>query len=205
MNAWRYIPRAFQQAGDVMPTRSGNYAAFYVAPPFDSSALGAHATPDFRYYNQLKMWKGADNAFPFVDSHDKTYQVRDDSDWEKTLLPRLRERLRASKNIVLFLSDTTRASKALVEELDYGICTEKLPIIIVYPELKTLASLRTGEGFSKAVTNLWEKVPVFKKSMDTVPTLHVPMLKEVITKALNNADFMLATKKGPGKSYYPHQ
>lgn len=188
-----------------MPTRNGNYAAFYVATPFDSNALGAHATPDFRYYNQLKMWKGADNTFPFVDSHDKTYQVRDDSDWGKTLLPRLRERLRASKNIVLFLSDATRASKALVEELDYGIGTEKLPIIIIYPELKTLASLRTGDGFSHTVKNLWEKVPVLKRSMDTVPTLHVPMLKDVITNALNNAAFMLATKKVPGKSYYPPQ
>lgn len=186
-----------------MPIRNGNYAAFYVAAPFDSSALGAHATPDFRYYNQLRMWKGADNTFPFVDSHDKTYQVRDDSNWESTLRPRLRERLRASKNIVFFLSDTTRASKALIEELDYGICTEELPVIVVYPEIKTLDSLRSGNGFSKAVTDLWEKVPVFKRSMGAVPTLHVPMLKGVIASALKNPDFMLATKKSPGKSYYP--
>ena len=104
-----------------MPARNGNYAAFYVAEPFSSTALGAHATPDFVYYNQLKMWKGKDDSFPFVDSHDKTYSVRDGSDWESTLKPRLRERLRASKNMVLFLSKSTQASKALIEEIDYGI------------------------------------------------------------------------------------
>lgn len=58
--------------GKIMPIRNGNYAAFYVAEPFSSSALGAHATADFIYYNQLRMWKGTDTSFPFVDSHDKT-------------------------------------------------------------------------------------------------------------------------------------
>lgn len=39
--------------------RTGNYSAFYVAEPFDSGPLAAHQTKDFRYYNMLKMWKGA--------------------------------------------------------------------------------------------------------------------------------------------------
>lgn len=85
-----------------MTYRNGNYAAFYVAEPFSTSTLGAHATKDFCYYNTLKMWKGKDDKFPFIDSHDKTYSVRDGSDWESTLKPRLRERLRNSKNIILF-------------------------------------------------------------------------------------------------------
>ena len=41
--------------------------------------MGANATPDFVYYNQLRAWKGADSSFPFVDAHAKTYNVRDDS------------------------------------------------------------------------------------------------------------------------------
>lgn len=51
-----------------MSNRTANYSAFYVAEPFDSSNLGANATPDFLYYNQLRAWKGADSTFPFVDT-----------------------------------------------------------------------------------------------------------------------------------------
>ena len=80
-----------------MSNRTANYAAFYVAEPFNESNLGANATPDFLYYNQLRAWKGADNTFPFVDAHAKTYNVRDGSEWE-TLKKRLHERLDASKN-----------------------------------------------------------------------------------------------------------
>ena len=76
-----------------MAYRNGNYSAFYVKEPFDESNLGAHATKDFVYYNMLRAWKGADSSFPFIDSHDKNYNVRDDSDWEKTLKPRIRGEL----------------------------------------------------------------------------------------------------------------
>ena len=104
-----------------MSYRNGNYAAFYVTEPFGESNLGAHATKDFVYYNLLRTWKGQDRTFPFIDSHNKNYNVRDGSDWERTLKPRIRERLRNSKNIVLFLSTITKNSRALREEVDYGI------------------------------------------------------------------------------------
>ena len=42
-----------------MPYRTANYSAFYVTEPFSTSNLGAYATPDFIYYNQLRAWKGA--------------------------------------------------------------------------------------------------------------------------------------------------
>ncbi|MBL1875169.1 hypothetical protein ELE60_32540, partial [Klebsiella pneumoniae] len=64
-----------------MTGMSGNYCAFYVAEPFHEGALGAHATKDFVYYNTLRMWKGADSGFPFTNSHDTTYNVRDGSNW----------------------------------------------------------------------------------------------------------------------------
>ena len=127
-----------------MAYRSGNYTAFYVAEPFSSSTLGANATKDFCYFNLLRSWKGAEASFPFIDSHDKTYSVRDGSDWEKTLKPRLRERLRNSKNIVLFLSSTTVNSRALAEEIDYGINDQGLPVIVIYPEYDTKESLLTN-------------------------------------------------------------
>lgn len=181
-----------------MAYRNGNYAAFYVAEPFDPSALGANATKDFQYYNLLRAWKGADSSFPFNDSHDKTYNVRDGSDWESTLKPRLRERLRNSKNIVLFLSSITVSSRALREEIDYGINDQGLPVIVIYPEYDSKESLLTNGALKQSVKNLWDKLPIFRDSMEAVPTLHVPMKKELIKSALQKDGYMMESKKEPG-------
>ncbi|MBT9496976.1 MAG: TIR domain-containing protein [Zoogloea sp.] len=185
-----------------MTYRNGNYAAFYVAEPFNSSALSAHATKDFCYYNVLRAWKGKEASFNFNDSHDKTYNVRDNSDWEATLKPRLRERLRNSKNIVLFLSSNTKNSRALKEEIDYGINNQGLPVIVVYPEYDSKESLLTNGSIKQSVKNLWDNLPIFRDSMSKVPTLHVPIKKDVIEMALTNKDFMLATKATPNYYYY---
>ncbi len=178
-------------------TRNGNYTAFYVAEPFNSSALGAHATKDFVYYNMLRAWKGADSSFPFNDSHDKTYNVRDSSDWESTLKPRLQARLRLSKNLILFLSSNTTNSRALREEIDYGINNQGLPVIVIYPEYDTKASLLTDGSLSSSVKKLWDKLPIFRDSMNSVPTLHIPLSKSLIKQSLKNEKFMLATKTNP--------
>lgn len=180
-----------------MAYRNGNYTAFYVAEPFNASVLGAHATKDFYYYNMLRAWKGADSSFSFNDSHDKTYNVRDNSDWETTLKPRLRERLRNSKNIVLFLSSNTANSRALREEIDYGINDQGLPVIVVYPEYDTKESLLSDGLLNQAVRELWDNLPIFRDSMKNVPTLHVPFKKELIKIALRDNDFMVATKTTP--------
>lgn len=186
-----------------MVYRNGNYAAFYVAEPFNTSALGANATKDFCYYNMLKAWKGSDLTFPFNDSHDKTYNVRDGSDWETTLKPRLRERIRNSKNIVFFLSSLTVNSRALREEIDYGINDQELPVIVIYPEYDSKESLLINGSLKQSVKNLWDKLPVFKNSMSKVPTLHIPNKKEIIRNALSDSDFMLATKGTPDIYKYP--
>jgi hypothetical protein len=181
-----------------MAYRNGNYTAFYVTEPFNASALGAHATKDFYYYNMLRAWKGSDSSFPFIDSHDKTYNVRDNSDWETTLKPRLRERLRNSKNIVLFLSSNTANSRALREEINYGINDQVLPIIVIYPDYDTKESLLTNGSLKQAVKNLWDNLPIFRDSMKNVPTIHVPYSKNLIEKSLRDEDFMITTKTNPG-------
>lgn len=185
-----------------MSARNGNYCAFYVAEPFSASSLGAHATKDFYYYNIIRSWKGADATFPFIDSHDKTYNVRDGSSWEQTLKPRLRERLRASKNIILFLSSTTANSNALREEIDYGINDQKLPVIVVYPDFNSKVNLLVNGNLKQEVKNLWDKLPIFRNSINNVPTLHIPMDKEVIRQALTNQNFMLSTQKAAGVYFY---
>jgi hypothetical protein len=185
-----------------VPSRNGNYSAFYVAEPFNTSALGAHATEDFCYYNLLRTWKGADSSFPFNDSHDKTYNVRDSSDWETTLKPRLRERIRNSKNIVLFLSSATVSSRALREEINYGINDQGLPVIVIYPEYDSKQGLEYGGSLKREVRNLWDNLPAFRDSMENVPTIHIPLKKSLIESSLRDTDFMIGTKTNSGIFLY---
>lgn len=183
---------------------SKNYSAFYVSEPFSESSLGAHATRDFCHYNMLKAWKGLDSSFPFNNAHDTTYNVRDNSDWELTLKPRLRQRLRNSKNIILFLSNDTISSRALREEIDYGVNSLELPVIVIYPDLKTKGDLLNNDktSLNNTVKSLWNKLPIFRDSKSKVPVLHVPLNKETIRTALNNGNFSAGFKKLPSDYFY---
>ena len=183
-----------------MAYRNGNYSAFYVDEPFSENNLGAHSKRDFVYYNLLRAWKGGDSTFPFIDSHDKNYNVRDGSDWEKTLKPRIRGRISNSKNLILFLSSITRNSRALREEIDYGINTKELPVIVVYPDYSEKSDIIncSSHTIRQQIKNLWDKVPIFRDSMGEVPTLHVPNKKALIRKALADEDFMVNTKRASG-------
>ena len=187
-----------------MAYRNGNYSAFYVQEPFSESNLAAHATKDFVYYNLLRAWKGDDPSFPFVDSHDKNYNVRDGSDWEKTLKPRIHDRINNSKNVILFLSSITKSSKALREEIDFGINTNGLPVIVIYPEYSSKSDIIdcSSEKILQKIKNLWDNLPIFRNSMAEVPTIHLPNEKSLIKKALQDKDFMVATKCEPNKFFY---
>lgn len=185
-----------------MDYRNGNYCAFYVTEPFSQSNLGAAATKDFVTYNLLCAWKGSDGTYPFIDSNNKNYNVRDSSDWETTLKPRLRERIRKSKNIVLILSSVTQSSRALREEIEYGINTCKLPIIVIYPEYGEKMDIADENGIKKNIKLLWDKLPVFRDNITKVPTLHIPCKKELIRKALNDGNFMVSSMVESGTFYY---
>ena len=187
-----------------MAYRNGNYSAFYVSEPFSESSLGAHATKDFVYYSMLRAWKGGDSTFPFIDSHNKNYNVRDGSNWELTLKPRIRERIRGSKNIILFLSSLTKSSRAIREEIDYGINNQELPVIVVYPEYSEKSDIINcnSETIRKQIIDLWDNLPIFRNSMHNVPTMHVPNKKNLILSALNDSDFMVSTKCAAGTYFY---
>ena len=185
-----------------MAYKNGNYSAFYVSEEGSDTNLKAHAAKDFVYYNTLRMWKGADTTFPFIDSHDKNYNVRDGSDWEKTLKPRLRDRLAKSKNIILFISERTVSSRALTEEIDYGINTQGLPVIVIYPDYDSKASLLKNNALKQEIKDLWNKLPKFRDSMSNVPTLHIPMKKDIIKMALEDSELMVSTKVASGCFFY---
>lgn len=184
-----------------MANRTANYAAFYVSEPFSESNLGANATPDFLYYNQLRAWKGADSSFSFVDAHAKTYIVRDNSSWE-ILKKRLHDRLNVSKNIILFLSNNTKNSQALSEEIDYGINTKGLPVIVIYPDFKEKSNICCSTGIKKQVKDLWDKLPQFRDNMYKIATFHVPYKKNLIMNALQDSDFKVQTMTNTGQYYY---
>jgi hypothetical protein len=184
-----------------MSNRTANYTAFYVEEPFNESNLGANATPDFLYYNQFRAWKEADSSFQFVDAHAKTYNVRDDSTWE-TLKQRLHDRLDVSTNIVLILSNNTKNSQALREEIEYGINTKGLPVIVIYPDFKEESDIWCSTGMRKQVTDLWDKLPKFRDGMDKVATLHVPYKKTLISSALKDSDFKVQTMTNAGTYHY---
>jgi hypothetical protein len=186
-----------------MANRTGNYTAFYVNEPFNESNLGASATKDFVTYNLLRAWKGKDTSFPFVDSHDKNYNVRDGSDWERTLKPRLHDRLNKSKNIILILSSITRNSRALREEIDFGVNTDGLPVIVIYPEYSEKSDLLDyGKSLNTKIKSLWDNLPVFRDSMSKVPTIHIPNNKVLIERALNDPDFNVSTAGELGVFFY---
>ena len=179
-----------------MSNRIYNYSAFYVTEPFNQYNLGANASHDFCYYNMLRAWKGKDVRFPFLDAHGTTYNVRDGSNWEYTLKPRLQERLRNSKNIILFLSKDTCSSRALREEISYGMCYLDLPVIVVYPDYTSNVWISDGNNHpSQWAQRLWDNLPVFRDNLSNHPTCHVPFNKEYITQALNDPDFTIQHKK----------
>lgn len=167
-----------------MAYRNGTYTAFYVDEPYidGKSAVTAY---DFCYYNLLKAWKSKDPYFNFIDSHEKTYQVRDQSDFVSTLVPRIRERLRNSKNIILFLSSHTKQSRALKEEIEYGALVLGLPIIVVYPELGSNIQINVNGNLTQYVNNLIDNnLPILRKAMENVPTAHILLNKDDINSCI---------------------
>ncbi len=185
-----------------MTYRNRTYTAFYVTEPLDMSNLNLNAAKDFCYYNMIRAWTKKDPTFPFYDAHDRNYNVRDDSKWEETLKPRLHERLNYSKNILLILSRYTKNSKALAEEIEYGIKECELPIIVTYPDYSDLSEIIIDDKIIPEIKKLWNSIPVFSKNKDTVPVLHIPYKKELIKEALVNKHFMVNSKCSPGDFYY---
>ena len=104
----------------------------------------------------------------------------------------------------MFLSSITKNSKALREEVDYGINTDELPVIVVYPGYSEKSSIAdfSKKEIKQEIKNLWDKLPKFRDSMSNVPTLHIPNKKEVIKSALDDKGFMVNTKKDAGIYFY---
>lgn len=100
-------------------------------------------------------------------------------------------------------SSITKNSRALREEIDYGINYEGLPVIVIYPEYSEKSDIiyDNTRGIKQGIKNLWDNLPIFRGSICKVPTLHVPYKIEVIMMALYDCDFMIWSK-GKESAYY---
>lgn len=159
-----------------MGNRTGVYSAFNgcgTTNPTDS---------DIRFFNTLKMWNESDNFdFSFTDSHAKTASVKDTSDKEKTLFPRLQQRLNLSKVFFLIVTENTiNGSDVLDFEIEKAIDHYELPLILAF----------TGEDVIKNVTQTHlSRLPkslIHKINQGKVKALFIPFKLKAIKSAIRD-------------------
>ena len=181
---------------------TGTYVAFYVDETTKVNN-NVQTAKDLCNYRTIEMWKATTDDFHFINSHDKTYEVRDDSEYE-TLLRRLKERLNLSRNMMLLLSSVTKQSRALKDEINYA-AKLGLPIIVVYVGLDSNDDVRFDGYLTKKAKEYWDKVPALKTKIENkeVTTLHIPFLKNYVQRALGDSDLTLNGKdKNKNSTYF---
>ena len=163
--------------------RTGTYVAF------DGQGTTDQTESDIHFYNLLKAWDRLGSIdFKFVNSHEKTYQVRDSSS-KTTLLNRLESRLSASKNFLLIISDKTNYDRGILNwEIEKAVDYYKLPIIVAYT------------GFSminepEKLYYMWPKALSERINNGKAHCIHIPFKKEPIFDAIGQ--FTVVNEKYP--------
>lgn len=148
--------------------RTGTYVAF------DGGGDTSVESGDIKYFNLLKAWnKSNEFVFEFSDSHQKTYQVKDDSK-KSTLQNRLMERMSKSKNFLLVLTkDTNLRNQNLNWEIEKAF-ERGLPFIVCYPGYLHILN-------PKSHSEVWPsklKEYIIKKKLNCV---HIPFKEKPIS------------------------
>jgi hypothetical protein len=155
-----------------MANRTGTYIAF--------DALGETnpTKSDFRFYSSIKAWSaGKHFDFRFVDSHQKTYAVRDASQ-RATLEGRIRERLAASKNVLVILSEKTRKSGSMLTyEIEQAVDKYQLPLLVAYTGYWRVTD-PTG------LSTRWPLALTHRINIGSAKALHIPFKKGAILDAI---------------------
>ena len=153
--------------------RTGTYVAF------DGLGETNPAKSDFRYYATLQAWTANKNIdFNFVNSHDKTYAVRDSSQ-RATLYARIRQRLSASKNMLVIISKDTRYTGSVLSyEIEQAIDVYKIPLIIVYPDYSAILNV-------DALADMWPKALAERINKNGVEAIHIAFAKAPILDAID--------------------
>lgn len=155
--------------------RTGTYVAF------DGLGQTDPSKSDFKYYSMLQAWSANKNiAFHLIDSHTKTYAVRDSST-KATLYARIRQRLSASKNMVVVLSnDTRKTGSVLSYEIEQAIDVYKIPLIIAYPDYAAIWGVNSGSNLEKR----WPDVLKSRIDLKDTKAIHIPFKKEPLLDAI---------------------
>lgn len=168
--------------------RTGTYVAFHAngtAEPTES---------DMKYYRLLCAWKEHEHFdIEFIDSHEKSAAVRDSSS-KARLWEVLKERLRASKNMILIVGQTTKQDADWIpREIQYAVDDCKIPIIAAYPGQRKISN-------PAGLSHLWPQALTDRIINGSAKVIHIPFLKEPICEAIKQFDFN--NLPATGKNYY---
>ncbi|MBL4696374.1 MAG: hypothetical protein JKY77_06420 [Rhizobiaceae bacterium] len=156
-----------------MANRTGTYIAF------DGLGEADPSKSDFRYYSIMQKWTAVEHIdFKFVNSHEKTAAVRDTS-LKSTLMSRIRERLNASKNCLVILSDDTRATGSMLSyEIEMAVDYYEIPLIITHTGY-------AGIYEAKSLSQRWPNALTDRINNFTARAIHIPFKKGAILDAIN--------------------
>jgi len=150
---------------------------------------------DFKYYATIQAWSANKNIeFNLTNSHEKTFGVRDTSTRE-TLYSRIQERLRASKNTLVILTNNTRYTGSVLSfEIEQAIDTYEIPLIIAYPGYSSILDVN-------GLSNLWPKALADRINHDNTKAIHIAFAKDCILDAITR--FHVNGKQlSDGKTHY---
>lgn len=172
--------------------RTGTYVAF------DGLGESNPSKSDFRYYATLQAWTANKNVdFRFVNSHDKTYAVRDTSQ-RATLYARIRQRLSASKNMFVIISKDTRYTGSVLSyEIEQALDVYKIPLIIAYSGYSAICNV-------DALSGMWPKALAERIDNSGTEALHIAFAKAPILDAINRFT-VNGEHLSSGKDYYSRE
>lgn len=175
-----------------MANRTGTYVAF------DGLGETDPTKSDFKYYATIQAWSANRNIeFSLTNSHEKTYAVRDSSKRE-TLYARIQERLRASKNMLIIITEKTRYTGSVLSyEIEQAIDTYKIPLIIAYPGYSCILDV-------DSLSALWPKALAERINRAGTSAIHIAFAKECILDAISRFHVNGESLKG-GKNYYSRE
>ena len=155
-----------------MANRTGTYFAF------DGLGQSDRSKSDFKYYAVVQGWDAAKGIdFKFVNSHDKASAVRDTSKLE-TLKESIRQRLAASKNMVVIVSADTRKSGSLLSwEIERAVDYYELPLVVAYAGYNSILD-------PSKLSSRWPNTLATRINNGKAQAIHIPFKKDVMLEAI---------------------
>ncbi len=155
-----------------MVNRTGTYVAF------DGLGQTDPTKSDFRFYATIQGWSASKyTEFRLTNSHEKASAVRDTSKLA-TLQASIRQRLQASKNMLIVLSDDTRKSGSVLSwEIEKAVDIYALPLIIAHTGCHSVMN-------PQALSGRWPTSLAARLNDGSAKAIHVPFKQDAIFDAI---------------------